>query len=70
MRHIVTLNVIFCNRFGVPVDEIPHPYADWDGFAARVEQMNSEAMHTSWSVLSGTTQPWIDIAKVASALGK
>ena len=51
------------------MDEIPDPFADWNGFAERVEQLNADTIHTSWSVLSGSTQPWIHINQVAAALG-
>ena len=56
------------DRFGVPLQSIPHPEADWAGFYAAVSGLN-EREGVVWSPATRVMAKWIDMQNLDRAYG-
>lgn len=57
------------DRFGVRVQDIPHPEVDWSAFIAKVQDLNNQAGMV-WSVKHNAPRHWIDTSRLTSVYGK
>ena len=55
-------------RFGVPIQSIPHPEADWAGFYAAVSGLN-EREGVVWNPVTRVMAKWIDMQSLDRAYG-
>eukprot|EP01038_Epipyxis_sp_PR26KG_P015297 gene15297-20605_t len=55
--------------YGIPLNQLPHPEADWGGFIIRLKQAN-KSMIPTWNPMSRTTTEWINQKKLASSYNK
>lgn len=65
LRHSSILLYLICGRFGVRVQDLPHPEVDWNAFYARISELNDKEPLT-WSTVTKAPAQWINMKSLTN----